>query len=85
MSAIKLNVRKQTTCDTNVQLIREVENVVNDVICTICLRSTVCLKTTFRLTDKWQISYTTDRAHSMDLHNNKLYPQVKGYRENVLM
>ncbi len=83
MSAIKLNVRKQTTCDTNVQIIREVENVVNDVIRTICICSTVCLKTTLRSTDKSQISYTADRAHSTDLHNNKLYPQVKGYGENV--
>ncbi len=35
---IKLIVRERTTCNTNVQLIREVENVVNDVVPTIFIR-----------------------------------------------
>ncbi len=55
-SAIKLSVRERTTCDTNVRLIREVDNVVNDVFPTICICWTVCLKMTFRSPDMSQIS-----------------------------
>ncbi len=65
--AINLTVRERTTCDTNVRLIRETENMVNDVVPTICIRWTVCLKATFGWTDKSQISY---KYHNSFIKNN---------------